>query len=184
MPTLDIERGLSYFDCGMTAEGRESFHQYVSSRSTAPCEPSLSGRTALSERCAARRAFGPTVEVATPYVKRDGVSYPIVQHPNGRLAPGYDASIGEFVRAYGALRSLPPEALRDRGRERWRTQERRLSLLVWRGLARPTSELAAWLDLSGPSATKLVRRASVDDRQTVSDICAHLLAIRDRVEKL
>jgi hypothetical protein len=48
---------------------------------------------------------------------------------------------------------------------------------------RPTAELAAWLNLSAPSATNLVRRASVDDLQSARHICAQLSGSRDRKKK-
>lgn len=163
LAALDIDRGLALFGCDASPEGRQRFDGFVASRAGTPRDRDLSGGTACQAAADARRQLGPTVEVSTPIVHDKGALYPAACRPHAHMPTRYLGTPGAFLAELACAVRVPVEAIRAPGQRRFQTGARRLAVLIWRSLGRPTVEMAAALNISPSSATNLVLRATPRD---------------------
>jgi putative transposase len=165
VPGLDVARGLAFYGCTPSAEGRLRFHEYVSARRLDPQDPELSGRTAQQVRRRMRAERGPTVELETPRVHEGVARFPVHVPGGAYRREVYRGHPEAFLSDLSDVIGMDIEGLRTRSCERSRTNARRVVLLAWRMAGRKTAELSAALAISRSAASNLVRRASERDVQ-------------------
>jgi hypothetical protein len=170
LASLDIARGLRYCGTTPTHDGRRRFHEYVLGRAGDPRDPELSARTVAAERKTARKREGFAAELETPVLANQRAVYPVTFPPHAYRPRVYGSDVATFLTAFAEQTGFAARDMRERSRQGWRTNARRLALLTWRLAGRPTTELCAALGISGASATHLVQSAQPSDHGLAASI--------------
>jgi DNA-binding CsgD family transcriptional regulator len=180
IPGLDVSRGLAFYGCTASAEGRLRFHEYVSARRLDPRDAELSGRTVQKARRRLRARHGSSVELVTPSLDQGIARFGVHIPAGAKRRQAYRGSAETFLCDLEDVLGTGAEELRARGRERSRTAARRVAILAWRMAGRQTAELSAALSISRPAASNLIRRAQQHDVELAARALAAALRASER----
>jgi hypothetical protein len=182
-PWLDVAQGLRLCGYPCNSRGRQRFGAFVHARVAQARSVALSAGDLERRRKRARVDAGIPVELGTPAVSLVGVSARLNARiivpescPARLIWRGDPREVIEVVACVTGIRS---ERLRSRARTHAVTGARRLALLVWGQLARPTVEMARALGASASAASGLLGRASQEEHVRAARLAAAMHGATD-----
>ena len=171
---LDVERGLRSAGFDSSIAGRRAFVSFVAARARDSKSVALSAGDLEARRSASRAAAGNPVEVAAPVVDfRSGDFESVAAVIVPASCPArikWHGTASDVLGFIVGTTGIGLDAVRSRTRIRSVTAARRLALLVWAQLARPSVEMALALGIGSSAACGLVARASDGDRRRALQI--------------